>query len=154
MPLFLFIIVLGDKMNIGDKLKKARLDKGLTQKKLGDKIGVSQATYQQWESGTRNPKRETLIKIATALEVPVALLYDDYVFKDPYEGMTEEERRREQERMQKQLDLYIKHFDDKKIKKQFEILSNNFNSVNEDGQQKIVDYSSDIADNPKYKKDK
>lgn len=76
------------------------------------------------------------------------------MFKDPYEGMTEEERQREQERIQKQLELYINHFDDKRIKKQFEILSNNFNSVNKDGQQKIVDYSSDIADNPKYKKDK
>lgn len=141
-------------MKVGEKIKKARLEKGLTQKEIAQKIGISQPTYTQWENGTRNPKRETLIKIATALDVPIALLYDDYVFKDPYEGMTEEERRREQERMRKQLDLYIKHFDDKKIKKQFEILSNNFNSVNEDGQKKIIDYSSDIADNPKYKKDK
>ena len=141
-------------MKTSDKIKKIRLEKGIKQKDIAQKIGVAQPTYIQWEKGTRNPKRETLIKIATALDVPVALLYDDYVFKDPYEGMTEEERQREQEKMQKQLDLYIKHFDDKKTKKQFDILTSNFNSVNEDGQQKIVDYSSDIADNPKYKKDK
>lgn len=141
-------------MKVGEKIKKARLDIGMSQRELANKLGIAPPTLAQWENGTRNPKRETLIKIATALDVPIALLYDDYVFKDPYEGMTEEERRREQERMRKQLDLYIKHFDDKKIKKQFEILSNNFNSVNEDGQKKIIDYSSDIADNPKYKKDK
>lgn len=141
-------------MKIGEKIKKARIEKKFTQRELGEKLGVSQAMIGQYENEKRKPKLETLKKIATALDVPVALLYDDYVFKDPYEGMTEEERQREQERMQKQLELYINHFDDKKIKKQFEILSNNFNSVNEDGQQKIVDYSSDIAENPKYKKDK
>ena len=108
-------------MKVGEKIKKARLDIGMSQRELANKLGIAPPTLAQWENGTRNPKRETLIKIATALDVPVALLYDDYVFKDPYEGMTEEERRREQERMQKQLDLYIKHFDDKRIKKQFEI---------------------------------
>lgn len=140
-------------MNIGDKIKKFRLEKKLTQKELGDRLGVSQATYQQWEKGKRNPKRETIIKIANALDIPVSFLYDDYPFVDPFEGMTKEQIQTSNERIKKQLELYIKHTKFKEQQEQIQKLNNNFYSVNEEGQKKIVDYSSDIADNPKYKKD-
>ena len=47
-----------------DNIKKARLDAGLTQLEVAEKLGVAQAQYARWESGGRNPKDETVEKLA------------------------------------------------------------------------------------------
>ena len=47
-----------------DNIKKARLDAGLTQIEVAEKLGVAQAQYARWESGGRNPKDETVEKLA------------------------------------------------------------------------------------------
>ena len=47
-----------------DNIKKARLDAGLTQKEVAEKLGVAQAQYARWENGGRNPKDETVEKLA------------------------------------------------------------------------------------------
>lgn len=56
-------------MKFGDRLKEIRKKKGLSQKELGQRLGVSQAMIAQYEKGDRNPKLETVKKIAAALEV-------------------------------------------------------------------------------------
>ena len=61
-------------MTVGEKIKLVRQQKKLSQQKLGDILGVSQAMIAQYEKGTRNPKIETLQKIAIALEVPITSL--------------------------------------------------------------------------------
>ena len=57
--------------SVGCKIKAARKAKKLTQEELGRKIGVSFQMIAQWENGHRNPKYETLLKIADALEMPI-----------------------------------------------------------------------------------
>ena len=47
-----------------DNIKKARLDAGLTQIEVAEKLGVAQAQYARWENGGRNPKDETVEKLA------------------------------------------------------------------------------------------
>lgn len=59
-------------MTIGERIKKIRQEKGLSQKELGEKLGVSQQMIGQWETGKANPKIETLIKIAEALDCEVS----------------------------------------------------------------------------------
>ena len=59
---------------IGDNIKQFRKDKGLSQKELGKKIGVSQQMIAQYESNKREPKLQTLVKIATALDIPIVYL--------------------------------------------------------------------------------
>lgn len=59
---------------IGDNIKQFRKDKGLSQKELGKKIGLSQQMIAQYESNKREPKLQTLIKIATALDIPIFYL--------------------------------------------------------------------------------
>ncbi|WP_051280556.1 helix-turn-helix domain-containing protein [Anaerovorax odorimutans] len=60
-------------MSIGDKIKKIRIKRELTQKELGIDIGFSQATADvriaQYESETRVPKEAILFKIANVLNV-------------------------------------------------------------------------------------
>lgn len=59
-------------MTIGERIKKIRQEKGLSQKELGEKLGVSQQMIGQWEAGKANPKIETKRKIADALECQVS----------------------------------------------------------------------------------
>ena len=57
-------------MTIGENIRKVRLEKKLSQQKLGTLLGVSQAMIAQYETGKRIPKIETLDRIAEALNVP------------------------------------------------------------------------------------
>lgn len=57
-------------MSLGENIKRARKEKGLTQKDLANKLETTPQNLAQYESGKRNPKYETLEKIANALEVP------------------------------------------------------------------------------------
>lgn len=58
-------------MNLGESIKRIRKEKGITQKQLGEKLGISQAAIGQFESNKANPKIETIQKIADALNVTV-----------------------------------------------------------------------------------
>ncbi len=57
-----------NKILIGEKIKKYRKEKGLTQKKLGELCGINEANIRKYELGKANPKIETIEKIAKALE--------------------------------------------------------------------------------------
>ncbi|QKQ45122.1 helix-turn-helix transcriptional regulator [Streptococcus sanguinis] len=45
-------------------MKKAHLDARHTQLEVAEKLGVAQAQYARWEDGGRNPKDETVEKLA------------------------------------------------------------------------------------------
>ena len=47
------------------------MEKGYTQKQLAEKCGMATGTIQQYELNKREPRREQLQKIATALNVPL-----------------------------------------------------------------------------------
>ena len=66
-------------MEIGQKIKKARLERGLTQQELGDIVGVQKSAIAKYENGrVVNIKRSTLQKIAKALNIrPSELLFTD-----------------------------------------------------------------------------
>ena len=63
-------------MTVGENIKKIRKEKGLTQKELGKLCGMSEAQIGQYENGLRNPKMETLKKIANALDISYFELLD------------------------------------------------------------------------------
>lgn len=66
-------------MEIGQKIKKARLERGLTQQELGDLVGVQKSAIAKYENGrVVNIKRSTLQKITKALNIrPSELLFND-----------------------------------------------------------------------------
>lgn len=64
-------------MTTGQRIKAARKNAGLTQKELGQKLGVAYQTLAQWENDLRNPKPETLRRIANALDMYYLDLYGD-----------------------------------------------------------------------------
>lgn len=69
----------GDGMELGTRIKKARLEKGLTQQELGDIIGVQKSAIAKYESGrVVNIKRSTLQKIASALDIrPSEFIFEE-----------------------------------------------------------------------------
>ena len=58
----------------GVRLKELRLEMGLSQKKLGDILGVCNQTVSFWETGSREPDLDSLIIIAKFFEVSVDFL--------------------------------------------------------------------------------
>lgn len=54
-------------MTQGELIKAKRKNAGLTQRELGERLGVSYQTVAQWENDLRNPKPETLKRISDAL---------------------------------------------------------------------------------------
>ena len=58
----------------GQILKTLRLEKGISQRKLGEELGVVNQTVSFWESGAREPDFDTLIKITEYFNVTVGYL--------------------------------------------------------------------------------
>lgn len=54
---------------LGEKIKKFRLEKDLTQEKLADLVKMDFTTINKIENGKRNPSIKTIEKIARALRV-------------------------------------------------------------------------------------
>jgi UDP-N-acetylglucosamine 1-carboxyvinyltransferase len=52
------------KLKVGQQIREARKAKGMTQKELGEKLGVSESVVTNYESGKQNLTLETLQKVA------------------------------------------------------------------------------------------
>ena len=53
----------------GERLKRERLSKGLTQEDLGYAVGIRNVTISQYESGARTPSSPILSKLAGVLGI-------------------------------------------------------------------------------------
>ena len=51
-------------MGLQEKIKKLRLNSGISQKKLADSIGVAQSSINYWEKGQRTPSVSAAQKLA------------------------------------------------------------------------------------------
>lgn len=56
-------------MTAGQRIKAARKAAGMTQKDLAGKLDIAYQTLAQWENDLRNPKYDTLQRIASALGI-------------------------------------------------------------------------------------
>ncbi len=61
---------------IGDRIKKIREQKGMSQKTLGLMLGLSDKAISSYESGRTTPSLETLIKISKELKKPISYFID------------------------------------------------------------------------------
>ena len=69
-------------MDFSERLRFLRTQKGLSQKKVADLSGLSQASIYQWEKGTRKPKYEQLQKLAKSLGTTVPYLLGEEGIED------------------------------------------------------------------------
>lgn len=68
-------------MNVGEKIRIARINKGMTQEELGKALGVQKSAIAKYEKGrVVNIKRSTLKKISDILGIaPSELIFETYV---------------------------------------------------------------------------
>ncbi len=76
-------------MTLGEKLKEARKNAGLSQEQLAEKLSVSRAAVAKWETAKGLPDVENLKAISKFLNVSIDFLLDDgekadfFVTKEP-----------------------------------------------------------------------
>lgn len=72
-----------NKMDIGEKIKKVRTAKKLSQKEVAISIDMDPAQYSRIENGKSDPHLSTIEKIAKALGVELGTLFNsEDVFKE------------------------------------------------------------------------
>jgi transcriptional regulator with XRE-family HTH domain len=59
-------------LEVGRRVRTFRLQKGLSQEKLGDQLGLTFQQVQKYEKGTNRIRAGRLQRIANILEIPVA----------------------------------------------------------------------------------
>lgn len=122
---------------IGEKIRTFRKQKGWTQKKLGEKCGINEANIRKYELGTQNPKKETLKRIAEALNVSLldlGIMSSEFLialntFQD--EG----------------IERFILHSNE-----ETERILDCFELLNSDGQKRVVQYAEDLSKISEYQK--
>ena len=55
-------------MSPGERIKKRRIELGLSQRKLGQRCNISGSAVAQWESGQTNLSSDSLMQVAKAME--------------------------------------------------------------------------------------
>ena len=64
-------------MSLGEKIRKLRLSKDITQKELADQLNVSFQTVSKWENNINEPDLASLKKIANIFNCPIDFFFED-----------------------------------------------------------------------------
>lgn len=78
------------KYEIGNRIRKYREDRKLSQKQLAELIGVSNSRVSNWEQGINRPDADILAEICRALQVSPSELLDVHLMDGE---LTEQERK-------------------------------------------------------------
>ena len=78
------------KYEIGNRIRKYREERNMTQKQLAERIGVSNSRVSNWEQGLNRPDADIVAAVCVALDVSPSLLLGIRVTGD---DLTEQERR-------------------------------------------------------------
>lgn len=120
-------------MGIGRRIKEAREKLGLTQKELGDILGVTGSAVTNYENEVSHPKEPVLYKMFEALHVDA-----NYLFQDAMPEI---------EKSPAPADAETGDLD-----KQEHTLIHNYRRLNEEGQEKLLEYSEDLVFSGRYTK--
>ena len=144
--------------SVGEIIKKLRIERGLTQKQLGELCEMAYSAIRRYENGRANPKIETLQKIANALNVNVSELRNDFqIFKDNIvdeSGILSSAKKADV----LQNDLWAE-FQKRKIIEKLDITPDKqellfeYNKLNKIGRNEAVKRVKDLTFNPEYRKD-
>ena len=115
-------------MTTGERIRQLRIEHQMTQEELGTKVGVQKAAIYKYENGLIvNLKRSTLEKLAIVLETTPTYLM----------GLEDSESN----------STVLSE-----LTPQQSALLSSFDQLNEEGQQKAVDYVEDLVLTARYKK--
>lgn len=164
-------------MTVGETIKYWRTEKGITQKKLAEKSGVSEISIRKYEADARTPKIGTLRKIAKALDINASdidkrLLLDnlhqtDQKLNQQREELFKRERETGQTFNDELYELNVKSSDvlsaiitledeiknDAIVKYKNNKILSSFNQLNSKGQNKAIEQVELLTKIPEYRKD-
>lgn len=63
-------------MSIGDQIKRARAELGISQTAIAKQFGISRAAVAQWENGTTRPDSDKLVELASILKLSLATMLE------------------------------------------------------------------------------
>ena len=63
-------------MSFGDKLKKLREERGISQKMLAIRLEIAQSSVSDWEADRKMPPVKTILRIADMFDVSLDVLFD------------------------------------------------------------------------------
>jgi transcriptional regulator with XRE-family HTH domain len=63
--------VLARRREVGEQIRRVRLEHNLSQREVCEQTGIDVATYSRIEQGHASPLLDTLIRIAHAIGVPL-----------------------------------------------------------------------------------
>ena len=66
-----------DVLHIGARLRKLRLDSGVSLRALAGRLGISASAISQIETGALLPSVSRLVEIMGALQLPLSLVFDE-----------------------------------------------------------------------------
>lgn len=64
-------------MNLGNTLRKLRIDSGTTQQEISDYLKIDRRTYAKWEEGITEIKGTYIPKIASFFNINISDLYNE-----------------------------------------------------------------------------
>lgn len=118
-------------MKTPEKIKQLRIEKGLSQEALGEIVGVKKAAINKYETGrVVNIKKSMLVKLADALGVLPADLLDDVPDQSVTSAASDQLTASEQ------------------------ALLSDYRQLNDEGREKVSEYTSDLVASGRYKKDR
>ena len=79
-----------DQQRIGSFLKTLRMEQGLTQEQLAEKLGVSNRSVSRWENGRNMPDFDLLMELARSFGVGIDELLDGERKPQPTSRETEQ----------------------------------------------------------------
>lgn len=139
-------------MTFSENLKQIRINKGFSQKEIAERLGVSQPSYAQYENGKRNPKLETVRKIADALGVYISDLIVDWkqygsseYAQDIINDITQDVISSAEEAV----------FSGKEVMRDLKetFIISDFRKLNKEGQDKAIEQVELLTKIPEYRKD-
>ena len=120
-------------MTRGERIRAARKKAGMTHGELAKRLNISFQSVAQWENDLRNPKLETLQKIASALGVPLSQL------------LTQNEQIGT---------AYLEYFSSDTNEGRSRQLHRSFDLLHEEDQTKVIDYSDSLLKAEMYEAQK
>ena len=77
-------------MKFCDNLRNLRIQSGLTQTELAERLGTSQSSITAWESERREPDFKTIKRLAEFFNIPIGALLPSDDVDDEYVGTVAE----------------------------------------------------------------
>lgn len=145
----------GENMTFGENLRNTREKLGLSQRALGERLGVTQQTIAQYEKAVEQPKLKTVRRLADALDVPLYKLVTDWQEfnqKELLEDFTNDSHVITEEINIDDLENSTNELLEK-LNNSYVSIRLSYKVLNTAGKKKLAEYAEDLTKIPEYRAD-